>query len=375
MREFNDMKKPKIALVRGKFLNKCEMQSFEYLTKKYKITAFGSLREFHNDLKFPVIKLPSPMDIPDFPYKMPLLNRIFIDAHHLFGLEKKLKGYDIAHSAETYYHYTQQCLIAKKKGYVKKVVVTILENIPYANEGIWGRKGFKKRAYIEVDLFLATTQDAKEALIEEGVNKEKIKIIYSGVDTTRFRPSNRSGKIINILFVGRLEKYKGIYNLLKAFIKIQKNHKNIHLSIVGKGSEEEKLKKIVKEKKLENKVSFEIVPYHKIHKVYRNADIFVAPSKDTSTWKEQFGYVLVEAMACGLPVITTNAGSIPEVVKDAAIIIPQNDTKRITDELEMLLKSKRKREQLGKKARVFAVKYYDSKKIAKEIDNIYREIL
>src|SRR5581483_1784343 len=107
---------------------------------------------------FPVVKLPSPMDLPDFPYKMPILNRIFTDAHYLLGLEENLKGYDLVHTAETYFHYTQQAIEAKQKGQVKKVIATVLENIPFNNEGIWGRKEFKSNARENLDHMIALTE-------------------------------------------------------------------------------------------------------------------------------------------------------------------------------------------------------------------------
>jgi hypothetical protein len=135
--------KPKVAIVRGKFLNAYEMQFFEPLTAHYNLTAFGSLTCFHDRFAFPVIKLPCPLDVPDFFGKLPILNRLFIDAHYLFGLENRLVGFDLVHTAETYFHYTQQCLNAKRRGYVRKVIATVLENIPFNNEGIWGRHGFK----------------------------------------------------------------------------------------------------------------------------------------------------------------------------------------------------------------------------------------
>src|SRR5579859_6371060 len=155
----------KIAIVRGKFLNAYEMQSFEPLAQKYDITAFGSLKPYHQDFAFPVVKLPSPMDVPEFPKKMPVVNRLFTDAHYLYGLEEKLKGFDLVHGAETYFHYTQQALNAKKRGYIKKVIATVLENIPFNNEGIHGRKEFKKRARKELDHIIALTQRTRDALI------------------------------------------------------------------------------------------------------------------------------------------------------------------------------------------------------------------
>lgn len=143
----------KIAIVRGAHLNKFEMQYYLPLLSRHKIIGFCSLKSIHDRFPFPVVKLPSPKDITSFlmkfniPQKLSLaiLNRIFIDAEHLFGLEKRLAGFDIAHSAETYHFYTQQCLNAKRRGLVKKVVCSVFENIPFANEGIWDRRKLKQR--------------------------------------------------------------------------------------------------------------------------------------------------------------------------------------------------------------------------------------
>src|SRR5579872_417974 len=178
----------KLAVVRGKFLNAYEMQIFEPLREKYSITAFGSLTSYHSSFTFPTIQLPSPMDIPDFAYKMPILNRAFTDAHYLFGLEKKLQGFDIVHTAETYFHYTQQALNAKRLGYVKKVVATVLENIPFNNEGIHGRKEFKKRSREELDHMIALTQRTRDALILEGADPKKVTVVSHGINTKVFTP-------------------------------------------------------------------------------------------------------------------------------------------------------------------------------------------
>ena len=181
--------KPNVALVRGKFLNQYEMQSYEPLVDRYDLTAFGSMRPFHDTFAFPTVKLWSPMDIPNFPYKMPIVNRLTIDAQYLWGLEKRLTGFDIAHTAETYYHYTSQALRAKREGRVQAVVVTVLETIAHNNEGIWGRRGMKETARNEVDHFIAVSKRAKDALIAEGTNPNKITVIPYGIDTKRFSPS------------------------------------------------------------------------------------------------------------------------------------------------------------------------------------------
>lgn len=368
------MKKRKIAIVRGKFLNKCEIQTFEYLPKRFDINAFASLTSSDSEYSLPITKLPSPMDLPDVPFKMPILNRMFTDAHCLFGLEDELKGYDIAHTAETYFHYTKQCIEAKRKGHVKKVVVTVLENIPFANEGIQGRKQFKKLVYKNADLFLPTTIGAKKALLEEGVDKKKIQVFYSGVDTDIFKPAkHKSNKCVNLLFVGRIEYYKGIYNIFEAFVAIKKDKKfkNLQLTIVGDGSKKNNIIKKIKEAGLGKSVDLKVVPYADIHKEYQKADIFLAPSIDTNTWKEQFGYAIVEAMACGLPIITTDAGSLPEVTRRSCINVEQDSTPQIKSAIESLLMSSKKRKELGILARKNAVKYYNSKKQATKLAKIY----
>ncbi|MBI3559599.1 hypothetical protein HY087_00530, partial [Candidatus Gottesmanbacteria bacterium] len=76
-------------------MNMYEMQMYEPLVGRYDITAFGSLTCYHDRFVFPVVKLPSPMDVPEFPYKTPLLNRLFVDAHYLWGLENNLHDFDI----------------------------------------------------------------------------------------------------------------------------------------------------------------------------------------------------------------------------------------------------------------------------------------
>lgn len=368
--------KKKAALVRGKFLNKYEMQTFEYLNTEFDITAFGSKTSFHQSFKFPVKKLFSPMDIPEFKYKMPILNRLFTDAHHLLGLEEQLKGFDIVHSAETYYRYTQQTLNAKARGYVQKVVVTVLENIPHNNEGIHGRKKYKSRTREEADVLVALTNKTKQSLMIEGADPKKIVVIGSGIDTNIFKPGEKkSSDRIRILFVGRFEEYKGVFEILDAAKVLLSEYKNLEFVLVGKGSAQNEMYKYEKRYGIEKFISHKSIPYERIHEIYQSADIFIAPSKDTKTWQEQYGYMLLEAQASGLPIITTNAGSIPEVVGDAAVIVEQNDTKELTSKLKNLIDDQKMRHEYARRARQRALKVHDSKVIAGKLKELYLSLV
>ncbi len=371
----------KIAVVRGAFLNRYEMQFFEPLTDRFELTGFGSLYPYHDRFAFPVVKLPSPMDLPDFPYKMPVLNRLFTDAHYLWGLEENLKGFDIAHTAETYFHYTQQCLDARRKGYVKKVVATVLENIPFNNEGIRGRKAFKARAREELDHIIALTERTKAALLLEGADPRKITVIGHFIDTKRFTPrkeKNNSNEII-ILFSGRLEKYKGVYEILYAAKLLLTDQdlakKRLTFVFAGDGSERRGLLELEKRLGIEQFVKHTQVSYDEMPKIYHAADIYVAPSKNTDTYQEQYNTTLLEAQACGLPIVTTASGGIPENIGDAGVITAPGDFVSLAEAIKKFILHPQLRVEYSRRARKRALEVHDGRIGAKKLAQLYDSLL
>lgn len=378
-------KNPSIAIVRGKFLNRYEMQFFEPLTRRFDITAFGSLAPFHDKFTFPVVKLASPMDIPQFPYKESFLNRMFIDAHYLRGLEDKLKGFDLVHTAETYYRYTQQALNAKKKGYVKKVIATVLETIPFNNEGIWGRKQYKEHARKELDHMIALTNLSKSTLIKEGADPEKITVIGHFVDTKRFFPRQRAiHDNLTILFVGRLEAEKGVLDILKSMRIIASDPllRATHLiwRFIGNGSKRNDVLDAMKTIPKNWQLELQSAMYDQMPDLYRQADIFVAPSKPKirwgkPTWEEQYCTALLEAQASGLPIVTTQSGGIPENVGNAAVCILPGDVYALTKEISRFLQSPQKRKDYASCARKRAVAVHDIAIGAGKIADLYNRLL
>ncbi len=376
-----------VAIIRGKFLNRYEMQLFAHLPPSIRVTAFGSLTSYHDRFPFPIVKLPSPMDLPDFPYKLPILNRLLVDAHYLWGLEGRLGNFDLVHSAETYYHYTNQCLEAKRKGYVKKVIATVLENIPFNNEGIRGRKAFKARARRELDHIIALTQRAKQALILEGADPAKITVIGHAIDTEVFSPApglqQRLGdpkrRTSTILFCGRLEAYKGVYELLYAYKLLVTDPAlrpyTLKLRIIGDGSGRRGMVEAEKRLGLERYIEHRTVAYDRMPGLYRDADIYVAPSKATDTWQEQYNTTLLEAQACGLPIVTTQSGGIPENVGDAAMLVEPADTVSLATALRQFILNPSLRVDFGRRARARALLVHDAERVARRMAQLYKEIL
>ena len=370
----------KVAIVRGKFLNKYEMQFFEPLARHFDMTAFGSLTSYHDNFAFPTVKLPSPMDIPDFPYKMSILNRIFIDAHYLLGLENNLKGFDLVHTAETYFHYTQQCLNAKKRGYVKKVIATVLENIPFNNESIWGRKEYKARARRELDHIIALTKKTKIALVLEGTDPKKITVISHFVDTKEFHPLKKKAahKNLTILFSGRLEWYKGVFDIVEVARKLIRDpvlqNYRLNFVFVGEGSQYNKLISLENKYGIARHFVHKKVLYDHMNREYNKADIFVAPSKPTPTYEEQYCTALLEAQACGLPIVTTRSGGIPENIGDAGLIVEPGDIAALSQSLKSYILSSKKRLHYGTKARIRALRVHDARIGANKLAALYTSL-
>ena len=359
----------KISIVRGAFLNPFELQNYSPLKDKYDITAISSKHPISSAIDLPLVKLWSPTDLPNFPFKYPILNRIFVDAQKLGNLEKIIKGSDIVHVAETYFGYTYQAIMAKRRGLVRRVISTVWEIIPFNNEGIKGRKKYKKLAYENVDRFIAVTEKAKEVLIKEGVKPEKISVVNMGIDLKKFHPHpfKKQTKDINILCVARLVPEKGITDLLEVFLLLKEKNPNIKLTFIGSGP-------LKKELIGYKNIFVKSLPYQKINKEYQRADIFCLPSCKTKTWEEQYGLSLIEAMASGLPIVTTDTGAIPEVCGSCAIYSRQGNIIALKKNLEYLIYNQDIRKSMGKASRALAEKEYDRIKTARRIGEIYRSI-
>lgn len=154
------------------------------------------------------------------------------------------------------------------------------------------------------------------------VDDSKSKVIYNGISPEFFRKAServserasehpiKYGKPYNITYIGRLEHIKGVNLLIGAFAAVCLEY-DVRLSIVGDGTERDKLEALVRNLNIEDKVTF-YGQQIDIHPYLSDASIFVYPS----TCEEVFGISIIEAMAYGLPCIANNVGGIPEIIKD-----------------------------------------------------------
>lgn len=389
----------KVAIIRGPYLNKFEMQSYEPMLDSCDLTAYYCTEMWRSesvkDIKIPKKELKSLEGVMGLQISKILRYPFgFIGyRHHMIGLENELKSKDIAHTAETYPAYSYQAIKAKRK-YGIKVVVTCWENIPFYNEDK-NLRGYIKSNYIkkavrdEADLFIAVTERAKEALIYEGVPESKITVIPVGIDLDKFKPRNKNKKYMYsfglseedfiILFIGVLNEYKGVFDLICAAKRLQldKDLDGIKLKfvLIGRGRKDRMIQLIDKLKLKEYFYFAGNQPYSEIPNLYSLGDIFVLPSKPIKGWQEQFGMVFIEAMASGLPVVSTLSGSIPEVVGDAGILVQPSDPLSLYRGLKSVIMNQKMREHLAKLARKRAETIYDPKRIASLIKEEYKKII
>lgn len=173
---------------------------------------------------------------------------------------------------------------------------------------------------------IAVSEYSRNELAKKGIEKNKIRVVPNGVDVGRFYPGKSQVELPDwehtLLYVGPLVERKGLSYLIEAMVDIVGEYPDSGLVIVGSGSDRP-LRKLVNKYGLSSNVRFEgFVEDRDLPDYYRAADIFVLPSL-----LEGFGMVLIEAMASGLPVISTDTTAIPEVVGDAGCLVsPKSST-------------------------------------------------
>ncbi|KKP24465.1 MAG: Glycosyltransferase-like protein [candidate division TM6 bacterium GW2011_GWF2_28_16] len=181
---------------------------------------------------------------------------------------------------------------------------------------------------------------------------------------------------ITIGFIGRLVSEKGIWDLLKVFLDLSKKHNNLKLIFVGSGKEKDNLINFIKKNNMQDNIEFiPSILHEQVGEILNKFDIFVLPSYDTPEWKEQFGHVLIEAMACNVPVLGSNAGNIPDVIKNAGLIFEQKNLSDLNNKLELLICNKHLRKELSEKGYNLFLKNYSYDYIAEKTYKFFQEIL
>jgi glycosyltransferase involved in cell wall biosynthesis len=236
------------------------------------------------------------------------------------GLRKLLADADVVHAAELGFWFTAQAARLKAQlGF--RLVVTVWETIPFLE--VYRHpvtRRLRRQVLATADLYLAATERAREGLLLEGVPADHIVVCPPGIDIDRFQATPRSQPEHHIVVSpGRLVWEKGHQDVLRAVAALRMGLVSTdalpRLLVVGEGPEEKRLRAYASELGIAEVVEWRrSVPYQEMPAVYAGASAMVLASLPIPNWEEQFGMVLAEAMAAGLPIVASQSGSIPEVL-------------------------------------------------------------
>ena len=202
--------------------------------------------------------------------------------------------------------------------------------------------------------------------------------IPNGIDLEHFSPDVApieqfcDGKI-NILFVGRLEKRKGLPYLLKAYKRVKQAVPNCRLIVVGPGSRvRKKYERQVRHSSLEDVIFIGYASYDELPRYYKTAHVFCSPA----TGRESFGIVLLEAMATGKPVVASNIEGYASVITDGAdgLLVPPKDEGALAQALISLATDESYRQQIGTKG-ILKAQEYSWEHIAQRVLSYYTRVL
>jgi|CZCB01.1.fsa_nt_gi glycosyltransferase involved in cell wall biosynthesis len=225
---------------------------------------------------------------------------------------------------------------------------------------------FKKMKFIPVGI---SDYVRKSIADEYNISLESIPCIYNGVDTNFFTPSieeKENSNTIRFISIGRLDHVKNHKLLIKAFAKTEKLYPNITLSILGDGVLREELELLIKGYGLENKIKL-LGTKHNVVSYLRQSDIYVMSSN-----VEGLPLSMLEAMACQLPIISTKAGGVVDIVVNGknGLITPVGDTKALSEAMCELIRNEDLRKKMGEESRRIAVEQ-DINKCVEKYQKLY----
>ena len=247
----------------------------------------------------------------------------------------------------------------------------------------WIRGYLKKFAMKRADLLHCDGENMKALLIEAGVNPEKIKVIYFGVDTHKFKPGRKDEKLkmeiamLNsptVISLRRMDSRGGVEYLITAIPLVLKEVPETKFVIAGRGSQEAELKQLAKSLGVSDSIRFVgFIANDELPKYLASADIYVS----TSLSDAGLAASTAEAMACELPVVITDFGDNRKWVEDGVngFIVPLKDPKSLAEKIIYLLKNPDIRKEFGMRNRKIIEERNNYYKEMAKMENIYKELI
>lgn len=371
-------KRPRVVLVRGHQANPWELRPWEEpaIADRFDVTLCRSRSDWFDTRSLALASrsvwtlrdLLPPGRLGDVAVRVP--------GDRYLGLRAALRGAAIVHAQELGYWYSMQAAKLKRRLNFR-LVLTVWETIPFLGSYRNVRtRSYRTTTLAGTDLFLAATERARTSLLLEGVPPESIRVSAPGVASDRFTaPAERPpGSVPMILSPGRLVWEKGHQDVLRALALLRggldaEPPLNARALIVGRGPEQERLRTYARELRVEDAVEFRgFIRHEEMPLAYQSAACVVLASLPTWSWEEQFGMVLAEAMAAGVPIVASTSGAIPEVAGSRARYFDAGDWIGLAETLREVLSE-------GTRPRAPSGAQYSTRAAAARIAACYEELL
>jgi len=375
----------KLALLIGNRYNPWHFQVYGRLPGNPEVTVFradSEIQRYFDARGGTAAQLPFGFETIRFDSQPSFLDRFRRGREpRIVPFHERLMGYDVVQSWELFTDWSNEAAIARSRG-GPRLAVMAWDNIPFNMDGSAWRREVKARVREAADVVIVHTERSYAAMRLEGIGAERLVRVPPGVDADAFSPgaARAEGEGVRLLFVGWFLPRKGLAVLLYALRGLLDDPalrgRPVRLDIVGSGPGKEVVDGLIARLGLGDVCHFHgSVPYERMPDMYRNADVFVFPSIPVADWQEQFGMALLEAMACGVPCVTTYSGAIPEVAGDAAVLCAPADFVSLRDAIRGLIVEPERRAVLGAAGRARVLARYTLAHLANGLAGVYAGLL
>jgi len=222
---------------------------------------------------------------------------------------------------------------------------------------------------------IVTVSESSRADIAEAfqISIDNIHVVHNGIDTSQFYPHlNITPNPLQLISTASADQpLKGTVHLVRALATLRKQHPGVRLTIVGKPKPGGPTEQLIEELQLQDIITFRGgIDAAEIRELYASASVAVVPSE-----YEGFGLPAGEAMACGVAVVSTDGGALPEVVGDAAVVVPAGNAEALAVGINELLTDDERRHALAKAGRERILEMFSWQRAAEQMVDLYRKVI
>jgi glycosyltransferase involved in cell wall biosynthesis len=284
--------------------------------------------------------------------------------------------------------YAELILLNRLLGLNAKTVFFTWWNLPYNLK--WPVSALEGYNLRHSNGIVAGNQDGADILRQRGYKGPIAVLPQLGVDETRFRPQPQpelarslgiDPETFVVGFVGRFVPEKGLLALANALEQLR--DRRWKWLLLGRGDLKPELEKWAQDRDLSDRLLWvESVPHDDVPRYMNLLDTLVLPSETTyrfktltaAGWKEQFGHVLIEAMACRVPVVGSDCGEIPHAIGDGGLTFPEGDVTALRDTLAQLIDDRDRAAQIAQQGYERAMHHYTNRALAQQLLEFYRKL-